>query len=56
MINYFGRYVIDIGGASYYIVGDSDVTDDVLKEAPLMFNPRQGVTKEDIIDILKKAY
>ena len=29
---------------------------EVLKEAPLMFNPRQGVTKEDVIGILEKAY
>ena len=32
------------------------LADDVLKEPVLGFNPRQGVTKEDIIEILKKAY
>ena len=32
------------------------LADDVLKEPVLGFNPRQGVTKEDVIDILKKAY
>ena len=29
---------------------------DVLKEPVLGFNPRQNITKEDIIDILEKAY
>lgn len=29
---------------------------EVLKEVPLQFNPRQGVTKEDVIGILEKAY
>ena len=29
---------------------------DVLNEPVLGFNPRQGITKEDIIDILEKAY
>ena len=32
------------------------LADDVLKEPVLGFNPRQGVTKEDVIGILKKAY
>ena len=32
------------------------LADDVLKEPVLGFNPRQGVTKEDVIAILKKAY
>lgn len=32
------------------------LADDVLKEPVLGFNPRQGVTKEDVIEILKKAY
>ena len=32
------------------------LSDDVLKEPVLGFNPRQGVTKEDVIEILKKAY
>ncbi len=31
------------------------IADDVLKEPVLNFNPRQGVTKEDVIAILKKA-
>ena len=32
------------------------LSDDVLKEPPLIFNPRQGITKEDIIGILEQAY
>lgn len=32
------------------------LAEDVLKEPVLGFNPRQGVTKEDVITILKKAY
>ena len=32
------------------------LADDVLKEPVLGFNPKQGVTKEDIIAILEKAY
>ena len=32
------------------------LADDVLKEPVLGFNPRQGVTKEDVIAILEKAY
>ncbi len=32
------------------------LADEVLKEPPLMFNPRQGVTKDDVLDILKKAF
>lgn len=32
------------------------LAEDVLKEPVLGFNPRQGVTKEDVIAILKKAY
>ena len=32
------------------------IADDALKEGPLHFNPRQDVTKEVIIDILKKAF
>ena len=32
------------------------LSDDVLKEPVLGFNPRQGVTKEDVMEILKKAY
>ncbi len=32
------------------------LADDVLKEPVLGFNPRQGVTKEDVIEILGKAY
>lgn len=32
------------------------LAEDVLKELVLGFNPRQGVTKEDVIAILKKAY
>jgi alcohol dehydrogenase len=32
------------------------LADDVLKEPVLGFNPRQGITKEDIIAILEKAY
>lgn len=32
------------------------LAEDVLKEPVLGFNPRQGVTKEDVIEILKKAY
>ena len=29
---------------------------EVLHEAPLMFNPRQGVTKEDVLGILEQAF
>lgn len=29
---------------------------DAMKEAPLQFNPRQDVSREDILDILEKAY
>ena len=32
------------------------LAEDVLKEPVLGFNPRQGVTKEDIIEILRKAF
>ena len=32
------------------------LADDVLKEPVLGFNPRQNITKEDVIEILKKAY
>lgn len=32
------------------------VADDVLREPVLLFNPRQNVTKEDVLEILKKAY
>lgn len=32
------------------------LAEDVLKEPVLSFNPRQNVTKEDILTILKKAY
>lgn len=32
------------------------VADDVLNEPVLSFNPRQNVTKEDVLAILKKAY
>ena len=32
------------------------LAEDVLREPVLGFNPRQGVTKQDIIDILEKAY
>lgn len=32
------------------------LADDVLKEPVLHFNPRQDVTKEDIVSILRKAY
>lgn len=32
------------------------LAEDVLKEPVLGFNPRQGVTKEDVIEILKQAY
>ena len=32
------------------------IADEALKEGPMHFNPRQDVTAEDIIDILKKAY
>ena len=31
------------------------IAEDVLKEPVLGFNPKQGVTKEDVISILKKA-
>ncbi len=32
------------------------LAEDVLKEPVLNFNPRQGVTKEDVIELLKKAF
>ena len=32
------------------------LAEDVLKEPVLNFNPRQGVTKEDVLAILKEAY
>ncbi|MCR4745154.1 MAG: iron-containing alcohol dehydrogenase [Lachnospiraceae bacterium] len=32
------------------------IAEEALKEGPMHFNPRQDVTKEIIIDILKKAY
>lgn len=32
------------------------LAEDVLKEPVLNFNPRQGITKEDIISILKQAF
>lgn len=32
------------------------LAEDVLKEPVLNFNPRQGITKEQILDILEKAY
>ncbi|MCF0134246.1 MAG: iron-containing alcohol dehydrogenase [Blautia sp.] len=32
------------------------LADDVVKEPVLGFNPRQGITKEDVIEILKKAF
>ena len=32
------------------------LADDVLKEPVLGFNPRQGITKEDVIDSMKQAY
>ena len=32
------------------------LADDVLKEPGLNFNPRQGITKEDVLAILEKAY
>jgi alcohol dehydrogenase len=32
------------------------LADDVLKEPVLGFNPRQNITKEDVIDIMKQAY
>ena len=31
------------------------LAEDVLKEPVLNFNPKQGVTKEDVLGILKKA-
>lgn len=31
------------------------LADDVLKEPVLGFNPKQGVTKEDVLNILHKA-
>jgi alcohol dehydrogenase len=39
-------------------IGEKDfsmLADDILKEPVLGFNPRQGVTKDDVIAILKKA-
>lgn len=32
------------------------LADDVLKEPVLNFNPKQGVTKEDVLELLKKAF
>lgn len=32
------------------------LADDVLKEPVLNFNPRQGITKEDVLALLEKAY
>ena len=32
------------------------IAEDVLKEPVLLFNPRQNVTKEEVLAILKKAY
>lgn len=32
------------------------LVEDVLREPVLNFNPRQGVTKEDVLELLKKAY
>ena len=32
------------------------LADDVLKEPVLGFNPRQNITKEDVLAILEKAY
>ena len=32
------------------------LAEDVLKEPVLGFNPKQNVTKEDVIAILKKAF
>lgn len=32
------------------------LAEDVLKEPVLNFNPKQGVTKEDVLELLKKAY
>ena len=32
------------------------LAEDVLREPVLGFNPRQGVTREDVIEILRKAY
>ena len=32
------------------------LSDDVLKEPVLNFNPRQGVTKDDVLAILKQAF
>ena len=32
------------------------LAEEALKEVPLIFNPRQGVTKEDIIAIMKQAF
>ena len=32
------------------------LAEDVLKEPVLNFNPRTGITKEDIIGILKQAF
>ena len=40
-------------------IGEKDLemlADDVLAEPVLGFNPRQGVTKEDVLEILHKAY
>jgi alcohol dehydrogenase len=34
----------------------SMLADDVLKEPVLGFNPKQGITKEDVLNILEKAY
>ena len=32
------------------------LAEDVLHEPVLGFNPRQNITKEDVIEILKKAF
>ena len=32
------------------------IAEEALKEGPMHFNPRQDVTKEDIIGILQKAF
>lgn len=32
------------------------LAEEALKEVPLIFNPRQGVTKEDIMDLLAQAF
>ena len=32
------------------------LAEDVLKAPVLHFNPRQGITKEEVLEILKKAF